>query len=158
MSEPDQTQIKVARPAPKRPRKVRFERGEWHEVFLAALRTTGLASVAARIARISRKTAYQHRAADPAFKDAWDDAKLEAAEALAAICLERAKSYSDKLGMFFLRAWQPEIYRENYHVREVSPGALSHDDGRLILTDPIASELALQLTERVFLLREQASA
>jgi hypothetical protein len=60
------------------------------EAFLRALADTGIVTVAAGVAGVTRARAYQVRKADPAFAAAWDDAEEKAADALEAEAWRRA--------------------------------------------------------------------
>jgi len=106
----------------------------WRETFLAAFETSANVSAAARRAGVGRATAYRHRAADPEFRAAWDEALEVAADALEAEVRRRAvdgwdepvyhageicgyiRKYDDRLLMFLMRALRPE-FRDNAPVR-----------------------------------------
>lgn len=47
----------------------------WHDVFIATLADTANATAAARAAGVGRRTAYDHREADPEFARRWDEAE-----------------------------------------------------------------------------------
>jgi hypothetical protein len=100
------------------------------EKFLEVLRATCNVSEAARACGISRRTAYDHRDADPDFASAWDDAEQEAADALEREAwrrgvegvdrpimyqgqvVARSREYSDRLLELLLKAHRPAKYKE----------------------------------------------
>lgn len=63
---------------------------EWRPPFLEALRETGNVSHAARVAGISRKSAYRARENSSEFAEDWEDALGEATDALEAEARRRA--------------------------------------------------------------------
>jgi hypothetical protein len=60
------------------------------EVFLRALADTGIVTVAAAVAGVTRARAYQVRKEDPVFAAAWDEAEEKAADVLEAEARRRA--------------------------------------------------------------------
>lgn len=90
----------------------------WRGVFLAGLADTCNVTHSARLAGIDRATAYKHRADDAEFATAWDDAIEQGIEALELAVRERAKSTSDTLAIFLLKAHRPERYRELKEVQQ----------------------------------------
>lgn len=100
------------------------------EKFLAVLRRTCNVSEAAAAAGIGRRTAYEWRDADDAFREAWDDAAQEAADHLEREAWRRAvegtdkpitfqgqitatyKEYSDRMLELLLKAHRPEKFKE----------------------------------------------
>lgn len=108
------------------------ENGKWNkaakEKFLKKLSKTGNVSEAARSVDASRQGAYQLRARDPAFAEAWDSALEEAADLLELVAFNRAvegevtpvyfqgkcvgevRKYSNTLLMTLLSAIRPEKY------------------------------------------------
>lgn len=95
---------------PKASRTVRTDRAR--EVFLEQLRETCNVSHAARAARIGRSTAYEWREADSDFADAWDEAEVEAVDALELAARQRAIEGSDKLMEILLKAHRPDKYTD----------------------------------------------
>lgn len=107
---------------------------EWKQIFLMALEEHLNVSRAARIAGISRQRAYQERAADAGFREAWGDIEQQwtdaAEEELYRRAVEgaerpvfykgaevgRVREFSDQLLVAFLRAHRPEKYRERQDV------------------------------------------
>ncbi|MBV9747485.1 MAG: hypothetical protein JO157_01605 [Acetobacteraceae bacterium] len=103
-------------------------------VFLAALAESANVSKAAKAARIGRATAYEWRAADEAFAQAWDAAiglGLSALEDEAHRCAHDGwdepvfykgaqcgvvRRYSDAMLMFILRSRRREVYGERAQV------------------------------------------
>ena len=84
------------------------------EAFLIAYRANGNVSEACRQAHIGRRTAYDWREADPAFRAAWEEAHEVAVDALEEEARRRALDQSDRLLEFLLKANRPEKYRETY--------------------------------------------
>lgn len=93
---------------------VRAEAGEWRAIFLTTLRDTGTVRFACQKAGISRKTAYEHRAVDEAFRAEWDDALEDAADALEAALRSRAMTKSDVAAIVLLKKLRPRDYREQF--------------------------------------------
>jgi hypothetical protein len=115
------------------------------EKFLSNLRKWPNVTRAARLANISRVTAYLHRREDsplydPDFSKAWDEALAEGVERQAEEAERRAfkgvnepvyykgvkvgtvKKYSDTLAIFLLKAHDPEKYRDRSSVDVTSDG------------------------------------
>lgn len=107
---------------------------EWSPYFLLHLAWGGNVSAAARYARISRQTAYNHRESNSHFRAAWEEALEVATDRLEEEARRRAvegvdepvfyqgkevarvRKYSDTLLIFLLKAHRPEKYRERYDV------------------------------------------
>lgn len=101
----------------------------WRSKFLAALSLTRSPSLAARFARITKETAYEHRKHDEAFAQQWDDAIDHATELLHSRCFQRAlegdcepvwymgirvgyvRKYDSKLQIEMLRAYKPDTFK-----------------------------------------------
>jgi hypothetical protein len=106
------------------------------EAFLRALADTGIVTIAAGIAGITRARAYQVRKEDPDFAAGWDEAEEQAADALEAEAWRRAvagvpepvvssgkvvrdddgqplaiRRYSDNLLLALLKARRPERFK-----------------------------------------------
>lgn len=106
-------------------------------VFLDILGRTGNVSAAARMAGLSRSSAYALRRRDPGFAAAWRDAEEEAVDLLEAEARRRAvegieeplmgggklikdddgqvvtvRKYNDRLLEFLLKAHRPERFRD----------------------------------------------
>jgi hypothetical protein len=79
---------------------------------LDALARTPSVTVAAQAAGVDRRTVYRHRDADPAFKEAWNDALDQTLDALEHAVYERAIKEDAQLAMFILRSHRPLIYQE----------------------------------------------
>ncbi|AMV38784.1 hypothetical protein [Planctomyces sp. SH-PL62] len=117
---------------------------EWRPGFLDALARCGNVRDACADAGIHRSTAYERRAKDAAFAEAWDDAIDDAADELEQEARRRAvegtertrfvrtgtddagrpvyerisfREYSDLLLIFLLKAVRPEKYRDRYDVK-----------------------------------------
>lgn len=100
------------------------------ETFLSVLQETGNVSAAARMAKVSRASAYERRRVDKDFKQAWAQALEGALDDLEEALRQRAlegtdkpiyyagkrvgdiKSYNDNLGMFLLRARRKGVFGE----------------------------------------------
>ena len=132
------------------------------ETFLAALRETCNVSEAARTARISRNTAYEHRKADPAFAEAWDEAEQEAADKLEREAWRRSvegtdkpvvykgeitgtyKEYSDRMLELLLKAHRPEKFKDR-----VSNEHMGKDGGPIAVAETPASRRLLAVLEAI---------
>jgi hypothetical protein len=107
------------------------------EAFLRALADTGIVTVAAGVAGVTRERVYQVRKEDPVFAAAWDEAEEKAADALEAEAWRRAvvgvpepllsggkvvrdddglpiaiRRYSDTLMIALLKARRPEKFKD----------------------------------------------
>ena len=84
----------------------RLPRG-WQDRFLEALRNGHTVSFAARLAGVSRRTAYRYREKSPKFSESWFDALQEGLDNLLEECYRRAMNPADKasaqLLMFLVR-------------------------------------------------------
>lgn len=105
---------------------------EWSKIFLEELSQVPNVTRAARLAGVSRKTAYNHKNSNDAFSAAWDEAIEEAVDLLEQEMWRRAvegtdkpiihkgevtgtmKEYSDTLAIFLAKAHRPERFRERY--------------------------------------------
>jgi len=85
---------------------------EWFPVFLATLRNTANVRASCQAAKITRETAYDNRKSNATFAAAWDSAIEDACDQLEAAAWLRAKSSSDTLMIFLLKAHRPAKYRE----------------------------------------------
>lgn len=84
----------------------------WHEAFLRAMAAFPNVRLAAKQCGITRQDAYKHRELFPEFAAMWDEAKEQGIDALELTLFSRAKKSSDTLGIFFLKAHRPEVYRD----------------------------------------------
>lgn len=93
------------------------------ETFLEVLRDRCNVSEACRAANIPRRTAYNWRAEDGEFAEAWADAADEAADVLEGVAWDRATNgQSDRMLELLLKAHRPEKYKDRV-VNELSgPG------------------------------------
>jgi hypothetical protein len=100
----------------------------------------GHVSKAARAARVDRSTPYNWLAADPAYKEAFERAREQAADVLEAEVIRRGahgfdepvfyqgkvvgqiRKYSDNLLMFMLKGLRPAKFRDNYNPLAVVGG------------------------------------
>ena len=110
---------------------------ERREAFLKALADSGIVTIAAEIAGITRARVYQVRKEDPEFAAAWEEAEEQAADALEAEAWRRAvdgvpeplvsggkivrdddgqpiaiRRYSDALMLALLKARRPERFKD----------------------------------------------
>ena len=93
--------------------KITPEKGrEWYPKFLAALRDSGNVRAASEAAGILRETAYRNRRRYKAFAKQWDTAMEDACDLLEEEARRRAKTNSDLLLIFLLKAHRPAVYRE----------------------------------------------
>ena len=123
---------------------------------LKAFRETGNVRLACKAAGVGRSSHYRWLEEDPAYREAFDLAKLQAADVLEAEAHRRAvegwvepagwykgqaggtvRRYSDVLLIFLLKGVLPERYRERVDVR----GVLAHLDVSL-LPDELVARLA----------------
>jgi hypothetical protein len=121
--------------------------GRWKKPFLKALAETGNVSIACKVARVERSTAYDHQNEkhamyDAAFAKAWSDALETAADILEAEARRRGfegwdepvfgsggpgqgtvqvgtvRKYSDALLIVLLKSVRPHKFREHYHFQQ----------------------------------------
>jgi hypothetical protein len=92
------------------------------ERFIDELRASCNVSAAARAAGIPRRTAYNWRASDPAFAEAWEDAEEEAADDLEQVARDRAKAGSERMLEILLKAHRPEKFVERVRSELSGPG------------------------------------
>jgi hypothetical protein len=85
---------------------------EWRPVFLNTLRNTGNVRASCQAAGITRQVAYAHRSSAKEFAAQWDEALQDAIDGLEAVAINRARTSSDTLLIFLLKAHRPEKYRE----------------------------------------------
>lgn len=93
----------------------------WKPRFLRAFANTGIIRAACEAAGIERHTATKARKVDPEFAAAWDACYEDAADALEAIALQRARTVSDTLLIFLLKGFRPEKYRDTYRHEVAGP-------------------------------------
>jgi len=84
----------------------------WKDAFLKALETSPNVRRAARLVGIGRQTAYDEKAADPAFARSWDEAIQGAVDDVEEAAFNRAGLESDTLAIFLLKCHRPEVYAE----------------------------------------------
>jgi hypothetical protein len=107
-------------------------RGKWQPAFLTALAATGNVTEAAKLAGVSRMTAWRHKTSDTDFAERFAEAEQQAMDLLEKEAWRRAtegvdepvfykgekcgtiKRYSDNVLMFLLRGGRPEKYRERF--------------------------------------------
>lgn len=88
----------------------------WRKIFLDELKKWGVVDHAIREAGVSRTTAYTHRKQDPAFAQAWDEAKGQIVATMEVVLRQRA----------LVGVRTPVIFQGKVvdHVNEVDTGAL----------------------------------
>lgn len=122
---------------------------DWHPIFLAELRRTGIIGKACDAAEVDRTTAYRHRDQDEDFATAWREALEYATDTVEAEARRRAvegveepvfgrvardedgqigtvRKYSDTLTLALLKAHRPELYRDRKDL---------HHSGAVTITD-----------------------
>lgn len=93
--------------------------GDWRDRFLAQLAESGIVREACIAAGISRKTAYEHRAADSDFAAAWKLALQDAADAALAVYRRRALQQSDRAMEFFITSRDRETFGQSGQIELV---------------------------------------
>ena len=128
-------------------------------LFLEKFKVTGFLHATCDEISIDPKTVWRWRKEDPAFDEKYQECKLRNVETLEHIGMARAMKKSDLLMIFFLKAMNPEKYKERFaheldsktidilvtqfigavkkHAHEVCPHCKSH----LGLPGKIAKEL-----------------
>ncbi len=128
----------------------------YKRAFLAAFRETGNVRLTCKAAGVGRSSHYRWLEDDPAYREAFDQAKEDATDVLEAEAHRRAvegveeqvgwyrgvaggtvRRYSDVLLIFLLKSLRPDRYRERVDVR----GVLAHLDVSL-LPDNLVARLA----------------
>ena len=95
---------------------------EWVDRFLEVFRDTCNVRLSCHAAGIDRCAVYHYRAADPEFREAWDQAEDDAIDLLEAEARKRARASSDVLMIFLLKAHRPHKYREISKHEHSGPG------------------------------------
>lgn len=159
---PQTTKRKTKNGKIRRPANVRVRTKQRENRFLNSLRTGASTYVAAEAAGIARTTAYQWRDADPAFRQAWEDAVNAGTDLLEQEAWRRAhdgntepvyhrgeivghvRKYSDALTMFLLKGRRPEKYNDRKEITGAGGGPLQVDSvSDLELARQLAFILAL---------------
>jgi very-short-patch-repair endonuclease len=91
--------------------------GNWRDRFLEVLSESGIVREACIAAGVARKTAYQYRADDATFADAWKLALQDAADLALATYRTRALQQSDRAMEFFIKSRDPDSYGERAQVQ-----------------------------------------
>lgn len=136
--------------------------------FLENLANTANVTVSCAAANFSRRTAYDHREADPEFSAAWDEAIETATDALEAEARRRAldgvlepvvsqgrivmvdgeplyiRKFSDSLMLAQLKAYRGERYKEKTETKLVGPNGGPVQSISLVVTDPIEAARVYQ--------------
>jgi len=96
--------------------RTRARLAQWQRRFLAALRLAPNVQSACKAARVSRQTAYRHKAEDTEFRDAWQEAIDASLDELEATAFRKAKEGDAQLITWLLRCHRPQVYRERSEV------------------------------------------
>jgi hypothetical protein len=96
--------------------------GDWKPIFLANLAGGGNIRGACLAAGIGRSTAYDAKAADEAFADAWEDAEEDAVDAVEAQAWTRALNGDPRMIELVLSGRRRDIYGKNNHTLEGTGG------------------------------------
>jgi hypothetical protein len=88
----------------------------WQARFLGALRDTGTVRYACQAAGVGRSTVYRERQRNERFALEWNDALEDGIDELEAEARRRAKTGSDALLQFLLKAHRPSVYRDSHRV------------------------------------------
>lgn len=130
----EEARKRTANRAHKGGRQLAQSREESQKDFLDALAQRGNVYAACKIAKVGRRTVYEWREDDAAFRQAWEDALKVAVQVLENEAWRRAakgtlkpiyqngvkvgtvREYSDRLMEFLLRGAAPEKYRERQQV------------------------------------------
>lgn len=143
---PTPKNARVTDPKPSRSKTRQGKRGvpDWAPEFLKAFGKSHLVTEAAEVAGINRSTAYDRRAKDPVFAEAWVEIEERSTELLEREAYRRAavgvdkpvfqggkqvgkvREYSDTLLIFLLKARRPDTYRERVEHTGRGGGPLEH--------------------------------
>jgi hypothetical protein len=100
--------------------------GEWRPVFLKALRMLPVVRLACDTAGVSRKTAYQWRDRNAAFRKSWDEAIEDGIDMIEGQLHARARKSDTIAAIFLLKSLRRRIYADRLDV-DVS-GTLTVDE------------------------------
>lgn len=120
------------------------KKGDWKPAFIQDLARRGNVSLAAAAVKIGRRTAYDTRDVDEAFRLAWDEA-VDIATALmeeegrrraadgtlrpvfqGGKLVGKVREYSDTLLIFFLKARKPDVYRDRQSIEHSGSVVQTH--------------------------------
>lgn len=93
--------------------------GDWRDRFLTELAECGIVREACIAAGVSRKTAYQHRADDATFAEAWKLALQDAADLALVTYRTRAFQQSDRAMEFFLKSRDPDAFGDRAQLQAI---------------------------------------
>ena len=124
----------------------------WHATFLKLFSESLNVTLAANGAGVSRSVVYAHRVKSPEFAAQFEDAREEAIEQLEAAAYHRARSVSDTLAIFLLKAHKPDKYHErvkgtnvnvDIDLSSLSDGQLDKFERYIIAGEPAERAYAL---------------
>lgn len=95
-----------AKHAAQRPRRSHY--GDWRDPFLQAIEERGIIGDGLLAANTTYETVRRHRREDPAFEQAFQDARKVAADKLKAVYFDRAYKQSDRAMEYMLRLLDPD--------------------------------------------------
>lgn len=100
-----------------RPR--RSDYGDWRDAFLEELSQKGIILDACEVAGVNRETVRRHRREDPAFNDAFLDARRDAADRLRRRYHDRAEKQSDQAMLTLLKNLDPDEYGDKAQLKAI---------------------------------------
>src|SRR5262245_25465527 len=122
---PGNANPRPGREAGKRRGRPRKGAADWKPRFLRLLRSWNGPVLAARKAGVHPATAYRARDADPAFRDAWEEALERRREWLDLQVLKRGLAGSDRCLLAHARAHIPELYGKKDPPPSTAPKPIS---------------------------------
>jgi transposase-like protein len=117
------------------------------EAFIGALREGYSIAHAAKLTGVGRQSVYEWRRDDESFANDWDSAVEVGTDSLEDEAIKRARSGSDTLLIFLLKARRPNKYKDRVATEHSGKVTHKRDVDPAELTQAIASKLA-GLTER----------
>jgi len=115
---------KLKRDKLKAPSKARTRLGLWKNKFLEILAKTPSVTVACREANVSRRTAYDHKALDPEFAEAWEDALNQGLDLLEHQLFVRGWRDDTRAAEIILKAYRPERYSDKMRIEAAVAGGI----------------------------------
>ena len=148
---------------------------QWRTLFIEALRHTGVVSAAAKAAGVSRKTAYKHYKRSKLFREQWEEARDEAADAIEAAAFKRARegwiepydakhpkrhrrSYppSDMMQKFLLQSLKPEVYGKKLELTGGAGSQVKMDEKDQAILKQLSADPEAMAAMKVLAERRQA--